>query len=169
MKENVAELIVRCLEAEGVEYVFGIPGEENIHFVLAVHKSKIRFILARHEQAAAFMADIYGRLTGKAGVCTATLGPGAVNLMLGVTDANCDSTPLVAITAQVGLNRIYKETHQYVNIQKLYEPITKWSNLLTTPQAVPESVRKAFDLAQRERPGAVLLAIPADVEAVSVE
>ncbi len=108
---TVAQLIVRCLENEGVEYMFGIPGEENIRLVDAIAGSKIRFILVRHEQAASFMADIYGRLTGKAGVCAATLGPGAINLLLGAADAQTDSVPLVALTAQVGLNRIYKETH----------------------------------------------------------
>lgn len=114
--KTVAELVISCLEAEGVEYMFGIPGEENIRLVDATAGSKIRFILVRHEQGAAFMADIYGRLTGKAGVCTATLGPGAINLLLGVTDAQTDSTPLVAISAQVGLNRIYKESHQIVDL-----------------------------------------------------
>lgn len=109
---TVEELTVACLESEGVEYMFGIPGEENIHLIEATMPSKIRFVLVRHEQAAAFMADIYGRLTGKAGVCVATLGPGAINLLLGVADAQTDSTPLVAISAQVSLNRIYKEFHQ---------------------------------------------------------
>ena len=116
-QQNVAQFLVSCLRAEGVEYVFGIPGEENIRFVRAVAASgDIRFILARHEQGAAFMADIYGRLTGKAGVCTATLGPGAINLLLGVADAQTNSSPLVAISAQVGLKRIYKESHQIVDL-----------------------------------------------------
>src|SRR5512133_154131 len=92
---TVAQLIVRCLENEGVQYVFGIPGEENIHLIDAFRDSSIRFILVRHEQAASFMADIYGRLTGRAGVCAATLGPGAINLLLGTADAQTDSAPLV--------------------------------------------------------------------------
>lgn len=163
--KSVAELVISCLELEGVEYMFGIPGEENIRLVVATAGSKIRFILVRHEQGAAFMADIYGRLTGKAGVCTATLGPGAINLMLGVVDAQTDSTPLVAITAQVGLNRIYKESHQIVDLVSMYKPATKWAELMVTPASVPEMVRKAFDVAQAERPGAVYLAIPEDVEA----
>jgi len=163
--KSVAELVISCLEAEGVEYMFGIPGEENIRLVLATAGSRIRFILVRHEQAAAFMADIYGRLTGKAGVCTATLGPGAINLLLGVADAQTDSTPLVALTAQVGLNRIYKESHQIVDLVSIFKPVTKWAELMITPASVPEMVRKAFDVAQAERPGAVYLAIPEDVEA----
>ncbi|WP_145135248.1 acetolactate synthase large subunit [Roseomonas gilardii] len=165
---TVAELVISCLEAEGVEYMFGIPGEENIRLVDATAGSKIRFILARHEQAAAFMADIYGRLTGKAGVCTATLGPGAINLLLGVADAQTDSTPLVAISAQVGLNRIYKESHQIVDLVSMFKPVTKWADMLLTPDSAPEMVRKAFDLAQQERPGATYIAIPEDVEAAPV-
>lgn len=166
-QQNVAEFIVSCLEAEGVEYVFGIPGEENIKLVRAITASeKIRFILVRHEQGASFMADIYGRLTGKAGVCTATLGPGAINLLLGVADAQTDSSPLVAISAQVGLNRIYKESHQIVDLVAMFKPITKWADTILTPAAVPEMVRKAFSLAQQERPGATYLAIPQDIEAM---
>jgi len=164
IKKTVADLVISCLEAEGVEYMFGIPGEENIRLVVGTAGSKIRFILTRHEQAAAFMADVYGRITGKAGVCTATLGPGAINLALGVADAQTDSTPLVAITAQVGLNRIYKESHQIVDVVSMYKPLTKWADTLLTPAAAPEMVRKAFDIAQSERPGATYLAIPEDVE-----
>lgn len=165
-KQNTAEFIVSCLEAEGVKYVFGIPGEENIKFVRAVAASKnIRFILVRHEQGASFMADIYGRLTGKAGVCTATLGPGAINLLLGTADAQTDSSPLVAISAQVGLNRIFKESHQIVDLVAMFKPVTKWSDIIMTTASVPEMVRKAFNLAQSERPGATYLAIPQDIEA----
>ncbi|MEV5573993.1 acetolactate synthase large subunit [Spirillospora sp. NPDC052269] len=165
---DAAKLLVRTLEAEGVEYVFGIPGEENIHFVQALDDSSIRYVLVRHEQGAAFMAEIYGRLTGKAGVASATLGPGAINLQLGVADAQTNSTPVVAISAQVGLDRIYKESHQIVDLVSLFRPITKWSELVPTPEALPEVVRKAFKTAQTERPGAVYLAIPEDVESASV-
>lgn len=165
--QNVAEFIVSCLEAEGVKYVFGIPGEENIKLVRAITASKnIRFILVRHEQGASFMADIYGRLTGKAGVCTATLGPGAINLLLGTADAQTDSSPLVAITAQVGLNRIYKESHQIVDLVSLFKPVTKWADTILTPASVPEMMHKAFSLAQQERPGATYLAVPQDIEAM---
>lgn len=164
-ERNVAQLVVECLQREGVSYIFGIPGEENIRLVDALAGSGIRFILVRHEQAAAFMADIYGRLTGRAGVCTATLGPGAINLLLGVADATTDSTPLVAISAQVGLNRIYKESHQIIDLVSMFRPATKWAELVMSPAAVPEMVRKAFDLAQTGRPGATYLAIPEDIEA----
>lgn len=168
-QKNVAEFIVNCLEAEGVKYVFGIPGEENIKFVRAITASeKIRFILVRHEQAASFMADIYGRLTGKAGVCTATLGPSAINLLLGVADAQTDSTPLVAISAQVGLNRIYKESHQIVDLVSMFKPVTKWADTIFSPESVPEMIRKAFTLSQEERPGATYLAIPQDIEATDM-
>ena len=162
---TAAQFFVRCLENEGVRYVFGLPGEENIHLVDAFDGSSIRFILVRHEQGASFMADIYGRLTGRAGVCLATLGPGAINLLLGTTDANTDSVPLVALSAQVGLNRIYKESHQIVDLVSMFKPATKWAALVQSPEAIPEMVRSAFKLAQTERPGAVYLAIPEDIEA----
>ncbi len=164
----VANLIASCLENEGVAYIFGLPGEEIIHLVDALNHTSIRFILTRSEQAAAFMADMYGRVTGKAGVCLATLGPGAINLLLGVADAQTDSAPLVAISAQVGLGRIYKETHQVVDLVSMFKPVTKWSDTLLTPQAAPEMIRHAFNIAQTERPGAVYLAIPQDVEAMPV-
>ncbi|WP_242883966.1 thiamine pyrophosphate-binding protein [Actinomadura litoris] len=167
-QQDAARLLVRTLEAEGVEYVFGIPGEENIHFVHALNESSIRYVLVRHEQGAAFMAEIYGRLTGRAGVASATLGPGAINLQLGVADATTNSTPVVAISAQVGLDRIYKESHQIVDLVSLFRPITKWSELAPTAEALPEMVRKAFKTAQTERPGAVYLAIPEDVESAKV-
>ncbi|WP_188193658.1 acetolactate synthase large subunit [Nonomuraea sp. SYSU D8015] len=165
---DAARFIVQALEAEGVEYVFGIPGEENIHFVDALNDSSIRYVLVRHEQGAAFMAEIYGRLTGKAGVASATLGPGAINLQLGVADATTNSTPVVAITAQVGLDRIYKESHQVVDLVSMFRPITKWAELAPSAQALPELIRKAFKTAQTERPGAVYLAIPEDVESAQV-
>ncbi|TYB41125.1 acetolactate synthase large subunit [Actinomadura chibensis] len=167
-QEDAARLLVRILEAEGVEYVFGIPGEENIHFVHALTDSSIRYVLVRHEQGAAFMAEIYGRLTGKAGVASATLGPGAINLQLGVADATTNSTPVVAISAQVGLDRIYKESHQIIDLVSLFRPVTKWAELAPTAESLPEVVRKAFKTAQTERPGAVYLAIPEDVESAKV-
>jgi acetolactate synthase I/II/III large subunit len=160
---NVAQLLARCLENEGVEFIFGLPGEEIIHLVDALNATAIRFILARSEQGAAFMADLYGRVTGKAGVCLATLGPGAINLLLGVADAQTDSAPLVAISAQVGLSRIYKETHQLVDLVSMFKPVTKWADTLFTPAAAPEMIRNAFHTAQTERPGAAYLAIPQDI------
>jgi acetolactate synthase-1/2/3 large subunit len=164
----VADLLVRCLENEGVTCVFGIPGEENIRLTDALVRSSIRYILVRHEQAASFMAELHGRLTGRAGVCSSTLGPGAINLLLGTADANSNSTPMVAISAQVALSRIYKESHQSVDLVAMFAPVTKWADMVLTPEAVPEMVRKAFKLAQTERPGAVFLAVPEDVEALPV-
>jgi acetolactate synthase-1/2/3 large subunit len=163
-EQRVADLVVRCLEQEGVTCVFGIPGEENIYLTDALSKSAIRYVLVRHEQAASFMAEMYGRITGRAGVCSSTLGPGAINLLLGVADANTNSTPMVALSAQVGLNRIYKESHQSVDLVSMFSPVTKWAELVLTPQAAPEMVRKAFKLAQTERPGAVYLGVPEDIE-----
>jgi acetolactate synthase I/II/III large subunit len=167
-KPTVAKLIVKCFENEGVKYVFGIPGEENIHLIDALHNSSIRFILVRHEQAASFMADMYGRVTGTAGVCVGTLGPGAINLLLGTADAHTDSVPLLAISAQVGLNREYKETHQFVDLVNMFKPVTKWAAEIKVPIAVPEMVRKAFKVAQTERPGSCYIGVPQDLEEMSV-
>ena len=128
-RRTVADLLVSCLEHEGVTCVFGIPGEENIHLTDALSRSSIRYVLVRHEQAASFMAEIYGRITGRAGVCSATLGPGAINLLLGTTDATTNSTPVVALSAQVGLNRIYKESHQSVDLVSMFSPVTKWADI----------------------------------------
>jgi acetolactate synthase-1/2/3 large subunit len=161
---TVADLIVRCLENDGVTHVFGIPGEENIRLVDALARSSIRYVLTRHEQGASFMAETFGRLTGRAGVCSATLGPGAINLMLGTADATTNSTPLIALSAQVGMNRAFKESHQGIDLVPMFAPVTKWSALVATPGAVPEMLRKAFKLAQTERPGAVYLAVAEDVE-----
>ena len=163
--QDVAHLLVRCLEAEGVEYVFGIPGEENIRFVDALNDSGVRYVLARHEQAASFMAEMYGRLTGRAGVCSATLGPGAINLLLGTADAATNSTPLVALAAQGALNRTHKESHQVIDLASMFAPVTQWSARVQCPEAVPEMMRRAFKTAQSERPGAVFLAVPEDIEA----
>ncbi len=167
-RRRAAELLVQCLEHEGVTSVFGIPGEENIYLTDALSRSSIRYVLVRHEQAASFMAEIYGRLTGRAGVCSATLGPGAINLLLGTADASTNSTPVLALSAQVGLNRIYKESHQSVDLVSMFSPVTKWADLILTPGSIPEMVRKAFKLAQTERPGSVYLGVPEDVEAAFV-
>jgi acetolactate synthase-1/2/3 large subunit len=160
---NVAQLLVSCLENEGVEFVFGLPGEENLHVIDAIASSSIRFITTRDERGAAFMADTYGALTGKAGVCLATLGPGAINLLLGVANAQLDSHPLVALTAQAGLDRLYKESHQVVDLVSLFRPVTKWGDQVTLPGSAPELIRKAFKQAQTERPGATFVILPEDV------
>jgi acetolactate synthase-1/2/3 large subunit len=166
---NTADLLVRCLENEGVEYVFGLPGEENLHVLQALRSSSIQFITTRHEQGAAFMADVYGRLTGKAGVCLSTLGPGATNLMTGVADANLDRAPLVAITGQVGTDRMHIESHQYLDLVAMFAPVTKWNTQIVRPSNTPEIVRKAFKLAQREKPGAVHIDLPENIAAMNVE
>src|SRR5579859_4896730 len=140
----------------------------NIRLVDAISRSSIRYVLARHEQGASFMAEVYGRLTGRAGVCSATLGPGAINLLLGTADATTNSTPLIALSAQVGMDRSFKESHQGVDLVSMFAPVTKWSALMATPGAAPEMIRKAFKLAQTERPGAVYLAVPEDVEGARI-
>jgi acetolactate synthase-1/2/3 large subunit len=160
---KAAELIVKCLENEGVEYIFGVPGEENMDLLDALLGSSIRFVMARHEQGAAFMADVYGRLTGKAGVCLSTLGPGATNLITGVADANMDRAPLVALTAQADRDRLHKESHQHLDIVTLFRPVIKWNTSLPIPDIIPEAFRKAFKLAQSEKPGATHIEIPEDV------
>jgi acetolactate synthase-1/2/3 large subunit len=165
---NTAELLVRCLENEGVEYVFGLPGEENLHVLEALKHSSIKFITTRHEQGAAFMADLYGRLTGKAGVCLSTLGPGATNLMTGVADANLDGAPLVAITGQVGTDRMHIESHQYLDLVAMFAPVTKWNAQIVRPSNTAEIVRKAFKIAQSEKPGAVHIDLPENIAAMPV-
>ena len=160
---KASELIARCLENEGVKYVFGVPGEEILDIVDSMIDSSVRFIPTRHEQGAAFMADAYGRLTGRAGVCLATLGPGATNLATGVADANLDHAPLVAITGQAGRDRIHKESHQYVDIVELMRPLTKWNARAEMPVVIPEVIRKAFKVAEAEKPGACHIEVPEDV------
>ena len=161
---KAAELIVKCLENEGVAVVFGLPGEENIRFVQALAASDIRYVLTRHEQGASFMAEMYGRVTGRAAVVSATLGPGAINMQLGVADATTNSTPMVAISAQVGHDRQFKESHQYVDLVSMFAPITRWAAGIPTVQAIPEMVRKAFKVAEAERPAAVYLAVPEHID-----
>jgi acetolactate synthase I/II/III large subunit len=162
---KAAELMVKCLENEGVAVVFGLPGEENIRFVRALAASGIRYVLTRHEQGAAFMAEMYGRVTGRAAVVSATLGPGAINMQLGVADATTNSTPLVAISAQVGQDREFKESHQYVDLVSMFAPITRWAASIPTARAIPEMFRKAFKVAETERPAAVYLAVPEQIDA----
>ena len=167
---KVAELLVRCLENEGVRHVFGIPGEETLALNAALAASdKITFVLTRHEQGAAFMADVYGRLSSYPGVCLATLGPGATNLLTGVADAQLDRAPVVAITGQAGRERVHKESHQYLDVVRMFSPVTKWSTRISVPDATPEIVRKAFRLARLEKPGATHIEVPEDVADEDVE
>lgn len=168
-KMKSSDLLVRCLENEGVEYVFGVPGEEWMDVLDSLSRSPIQFVSTRHEQGAAFMADGYGRLTGRAGVCASTLGPGALNLATGVADANLDHSPVVAITGQVGLESTHKEYHQYIDIVHAFGPITKWNTRVDTPKVIPEVVRHAFRMAEEEKPGATHLELPEDVAEMEVD
>ncbi len=161
---KVSDLVVKCLEAEGVRYVFGLPGEENEDLLFSLQQSqKIKFIPVRHEQGAAFIADVFGRLTGKAGVCLSTLGPGATNLLTGVADAHLDKSPVVAITGQGSSQRLHKESHQNLDIVDMFRPITKWNASIRNPQITSEVVRKAFKLAEMEKPGATHFELPEDI------
>jgi len=166
---KAAELFVKCLENEGVEYIFGIPGEENLAVMDALLDSPIKFVTTRHEQGAAFMADVYGRLTRRAGVCLSTLGPGATNLITGVADANMDHAPVVAIAGQAGTNRLHKESHQVLDLQNIFEPITKYSTRLLTPNTIPEVVRKAFKQAQMEKTGASFIEFPENLAEMPID
>lgn len=166
---KAAELFVRCLENEGIEYIFGIPGEENLDVMDALLDSPIKFITVRHEQGGAFMADVYGRLTGRAGVCLATLGPGATNLITGVADANMDHAPLVAIAGQAGTNRLHKESHQVLDLVQIFQPISKYSSRLLTPNIIPEVVRKAFKVAQTDKAGATFIEFPENIAKMEID
>jgi acetolactate synthase-1/2/3 large subunit len=169
MTQTAAKLLVKCLENEGVEYIFGIPGEENIDVMDALLDSPIKFVTTHHEQGAAFMADVYGRLTGRAGVCMSTLGPGATNLITGVADANMDRAPVVAIAGQGATTRLHKESHQILDLVTMFQPITKYAAQIREPQIVPEIVRKAFKVAQTEKPGASFIDFPENIAEMPVE
>ncbi len=166
---KAAELFVRCLENEGVRYVFGLPGEEALPLVDAIASSSLTFITTRHEQGAAFMADVYGRLTGRAGVCLSTLGPGATNLVTGVADASLDMAPLLAIAGQAPTARLHKQSHQVIDLVRLFEPVVKFGVRVSSPRTVPEIVRKAFSLAESEPPGACFVEFPQDVAELPTE
>ena len=166
---KAAELFVKCLENEKVERIYGIPGEENIDVMDALLDSKIQFVTTRHEQGAAFMADVYGRLTGRAGVCLATLGPGATNLITGVADANMDLAPIVAIAGQGSTKRLHKESHQILDLVNLFSPISKYSTQILAGEIIPEIVRKAFKVAQTEKPGCSFIDFPENIAGAEVE
>lgn len=160
---KASDLFVKCVEAEDVEYIFGIPGEENVDLIDSISKSKLKFIVTRHEQGAAFMADVYGRITGKPGVCLSTLGPGATNLLTGVANAHLDKVPLIAITAQAQTTRLHKESHQNVDTVKLFSGITKYNQPITDASTIPEIVRKGFHLTTHTTPGAVHIQLPENI------
>ena len=166
---NVAELLIKCLETEGVRYVFGVPGEENEELLFALEESPIQFVPCRHEQGAAFIANVWGRITGRVGVCLSTLGPGATNLITGVADANLDKAPMIAITAQGGLSRMHQESHQRLDIVSIFRAITKWNSAIGSPRVVSEVVRKAVKLAEYEKPGATHIELSEDVAKEQVD
>ena len=163
---KVSDVLVRCLENEGVEYVFGIVGKETLDLVDSLSKSsQIQYVNVRHEQGAAFMADVYGRLSKKVGVCLSTLGPGATNLLTGIASAQLDHSPVVALIGQAGVERHHPESHQYIDIAKMFEPTTKWSTQIKESETVPAIIRKAFRVAKIEKPGAVAISLPENFSA----
>ncbi|HEY7073778.1 MAG TPA: thiamine pyrophosphate-binding protein, partial [Solirubrobacteraceae bacterium] len=166
---KASDLFVECLEAEGVKYVFGIPGEETLDLNESLQDSSITFVPVRHEQGGAYMADMYGRLTQRAGVCLGTLGPGATNLVTGVADAFLDRSPLVALTGQADLQRMHKESHQHIDVVSVLKPVTKWNARLNSSHIIPEVVRKAFKVAQAQKPGPTHIELPEDVMAAELD
>lgn len=161
---KASDLMVKSLEAEGVEYIFGVPGEENADFMMSLEKSEqIEFILTRHEQGAAFMAEIYGRLTGNPAGCLATLGPGATNLITGVADSNMDRAPMLVLTGQGSTSRLHKESHQIMDVVEMFKPVTKWATTVYNANTIPEIIRKAVRVARTEKPGAVHIELPEDI------
>jgi acetolactate synthase-1/2/3 large subunit len=168
-KRKASDVFVECLEAEGVKHVFGIPGEETLDLNESLARSSVEFVPVRHEQGGAYMADVWGRLTGHAGVCLGTLGPGALNLVTAVADAYLDRAPLVALTGQGDLERMHKESHQYIDLERVMRPITKWNARLSDGAIIPEVVRKAFKVAEGEKPGATHIELPEDVMEAEIE
>ena len=161
---KASDLLVKCLEAEGIEYIFGVPGEENADFMMSLENSNtIKFILTRHEQGAAFMAEIYGRLTGNPAGALGTLGPGATNLITGVADSNMDRAPMLVLTGQGSTDRLHKESHQIMDVVAMFRPVTKWATTILNPDTIPEITRKAVRLARTEKPGAVHIELPEDI------
>ncbi len=166
---KASDLFVKCLEAAGVDTIFGIPGEENADVMMSLLDSPIEFVICRHEQAAAFMADMYGRMTGKPGVCLATLGPGATNLTTGIGQADMDCSPVVGIIGQAGTYRLHKESHQNMDAITMFKPMTKWAATVMAPGNIPEIVHKAFKVAVSEKPGATVIELPEDVAKMDVD
>jgi acetolactate synthase-1/2/3 large subunit len=168
-QRTAADLLVDCLSAEGVDWVFSVPGEETMDVLEALsRRPTVRHVTTRHEQGAAFMADVHGRLTGRAAVAMATLGPGATNLITGVADAFLDRAPMVAITGQASIDQLHKEAHQVVDIVRMMEPVTKWNTRVERVDAIPEIVRKAFRVAMFEKPGPTHIELPENIAASAV-
>jgi len=166
---TTSDIFVKILESQGVEYIFGLPGEENLDFLEAIRKSNIKLIVTRHEQVAAFMAATYGRLTGKPGVCLATLGPGALNLVNGVAYAQLGGMPLIAITGQKALLENWQAKFQVVDVVGVMRPITKWATTVPAPRMMSKVAYQALTIAREERPGAVHIEIPEDIAGMEFE
>src|ERR1700704_3937983 len=164
-KRKASDVFVECLEAEGVKHVFGIPGEETLDLNESLANSSGEFGAVGPRQGGAYIADVWGRLTGRAGVCLGTLGPGAPNLVTAVADAFLDRAPLVALTGQSDLDRMHKESHQYIDLIGILRPVVKWNARVSSPEIIPEVVRKAFKVAESEKPGSTHLELPEDVMA----
>ncbi|MGH1419035.1 MAG: acetolactate synthase large subunit [Hyphomicrobiaceae bacterium] len=162
-KLKSSDLLVKALENEGVEYIFGVPGEENLDFLESLRTSKIKLILTRHEQAAGFMAATYGRLTGRTGVCLATLGPGATNFVTAAAYAKLGAMPMLMITGQKPITKSKQGRFQIVDIVAMMTPITKFAKQIVYPSTIPSLVREAFRIAEEERPGPVHLELPEDI------
>jgi acetolactate synthase-1/2/3 large subunit len=169
-ERTAADLVVECLECEGCEWVFSVPGEETLDLLDSLSRSDaIRHVTTRHEQGAAFMADVYGRLTGRAAVAMATLGPGATNLITGIADAYLDRAPLVALTGQASSDKLHKEAHQVVDIVRMLGPVTKWNTRIQRADGIPEIVTKAFRVAQLEKPGPTHIELPENLAAQAID
>lgn len=166
---KASDLFVKALENEGVEYIFGIPGEENLDFLESLRNSKIKFILTRHEQPAGFMAATYGRLTGKVGVCLSTLGPGATNLVTAAAYAQLGGMPMMMITGQKPIKHSKQGKFQIVDVVEMMRPLTKFTKQIVNGHNIPSLVREAIRLAEEERPGAVHLELPEDVARENTE
>jgi len=167
---TAAGLLVECLEAEGCPYIFSVPGEETMDILDALSRTdRIRHITTRHEQGAAFMADVHGRLTGHAAVAMSTLGPGATNLLTGIADAYLDRAPMVALTGQASSDKLHKEAHQVVDVVRMFDPVTKWNTRVERVDAIPEIVRKAFRVAELEKPGPTHIELPENLAAMAPE
>ena len=164
-----SDLLVAALENEGVTRIYGIPGEENLDVVEAIRRSSIELVLTRHEQAAAFMAATYGRLTGKPGVCITTLGPGALNLTTGAAYALLGAMPMIMLTGQKGILSSRQARFQVVDVIAAMKPLTKLARQIVSPRMIPTLVREAFRVAAEERPGPVHLELPEDIAAEECE
>jgi acetolactate synthase-1/2/3 large subunit len=164
-----SDLLVAALENEGVDRIFGVPGEENLDVVESLRKSSIKLILTRHEQGAAFMAATYGRLTGKPGVCITTLGPGALNLTTGAAYALLGAMPMIMLTGQKGIMSSRQAKFQIVDVVSAFKPLTKLSLQIVSTSSIPTIVRDAFRIAMEERPGPVLLELPEDIAGEEAE